>query len=167
MPSAANLPLTCPINQVAPLLPHSGHMVLLDSVLAYDEHSLQASAIVKQNNILLAGNAIPCFMGMEIVAQGIGAWAGIHAINAGKPVGLGFLLGTRKLNLFADSIPIGTHLHIEIAVSTQDSNGFGVFDCLLRWTDAPPEQREQLPADGILLQAALNVYSPPEAQSEH
>ena len=41
-----------------------------------------------------------------------------------------------------------------------DNTGFGVFDCSLHWTDAPDSQRPLLPADGLLIQAALNVYSP-------
>ena len=49
---------------------------------------------------------------MELMAQGIGAFAGIEALKAGEPVRLGFLLGTRKLDLFADSVPVGTELEV-------------------------------------------------------
>ena len=44
-----------------------------------------------------------------------------------------------------------------------DSTGFGVFDCSLHWIDAPENERYLLPADGLLVEAALNVYSPQDA----
>lgn len=152
--------LTFPIENVAPLLPHSGHMVLLDSVVCWDGESLLATASVAEGHILLYGGSVPCSAGMEIMAQGIGAFAGLRAVSEGRPVRLGYLLGTRKLNLFAEHIPIGTQLAVDVKVSMEDSEGFGVFECVLRWTDAPEAVRASLPADGILVQAALNVYSP-------
>ncbi|MDO4640825.1 MAG: thioester dehydrase [Neisseria sp.] len=155
-----NTPLTCPITAIAPLLPHSGRMVLLDCVTEYSAHHLVATAKVDEQHILLKDGYLPCMAGMEIVAQGIGALTGCLAFNAGKPIQLGFLLGTRKLNLFADRIPVHTSLLIEVKESVIDSSGFGVFDCSLRWTDAPEPEKNALPPDGLLLQAALNVYSP-------
>ncbi|ASK26926.1 thioester dehydrase [Neisseria chenwenguii] len=140
-------------------------MVLLDAVTEYSNTHLTATAHIGADHILLRDGAVPCMSGMEIMAQGIGAFAGCMAHNAGKPVKLGFLLGTRKLNLFADTIPIGTQLEVKAAVSTQDASGFGIFDCELRWTDAPDKARPQLPSDGLLIQAALNVYSPKEPPS--
>ena len=155
-----NTPLTCPITDIAPLLPHSGRMVLLDSITDYGEHHLTATASVGENHILLQNGRLPCMLGMEIMAQGIGALTGCHSINAGRPIRLGFLLGTRKLNLFADSIPLHTRLSVRVQESMMDNTGFGVFDCSLHWTDAPDNQRHLLPANGLLIQAALNVYSP-------
>ena len=99
------------------------------------------------------------------MAQGIAALAGCHAHHAGEPVRLGFLLGTRKLNLFADAVPVGTVLAVKVQASTQDATGFGVFDCEMRWTDAPEAARASLPSDGLLIQAALNVFSPKEGQT--
>lgn len=159
-----NLPLACPITETAPLLPHSGRMVLLDRITEYSGKHLRAEAAVGEAHMLLVDGVLPCTAGMEIMAQGIAALAGCHAVNAGEKVRLGFLLGTRKLNLFAQSIPIGTKLQIDVAVSTQDSSGMGVFDCELRWTDAPEAAKAALPSDGLLMQAALNVYSPKEAE---
>ena len=157
--------LICPITQVAPLLPHSGHMVLLDCITAYGEDYLHAEATVGEKHILLQNGVLPLLAGMEIMAQGIAALAGCHAHHAGEPVRLGFLLGTRKLNLFADAVPVGTMLAVKVQASTQDATGFGVFDCEMRWTDAPEAARASLPSDGLLIQAALNVFSPKEGQT--
>ena len=142
--------LSLPITNVAPLLPHSGKMVLLDSVTEYSEQHVCATASVLDGHILLQGDAIPCFAAIEILAQGIGAYAGITALRAGEAVKLGFLLGTRKLQLFTERIPIGTKLHVRADVSVFDATGMGVFDCELR----------TLPENELLVKAALNVYSP-------
>ena len=106
--------LSCPISDVAALLPHSGHMVLLDEVLAYDHESLQASAHIGADHVLMQPDGtVPAWMAMEIMAQCIAALDGIHAHNGGESVRLGFLLGTRKLHLFADTLPVGCTLLAE------------------------------------------------------
>jgi len=156
--------LICPIHDVASLLPHSGHMVLLDCVTEYSPKHVCAQAAVGEKHILLVDGALPATSLMEIMAQAIGAFAGIQALGAGEEVKLGFLLGTRKLNLFADHIPIGTTLAATAHLSTQDPSGMGVFDCELHWIDAPDDVRGMLPQDGLLAQAALNVYSPKDGK---
>ena len=153
--------LSCPISDVAALLPHSGHMVLLDEVLAYDHESLQASAHIGADHVLMQPDGtVPAWMAMEIMAQCIAAWDGIHAHNGGESVRLGFLLGTRKLHLFADTLPLGCELLAETRQSIRDNNGFAVFDCSLRIIAAPAGFR--LPENGLVAQAALNVFSPPD-----
>ena len=151
--------LACPIEQPAFLLPHSGHMVLIDRVTEHRADFVSVEAHIGERHILLHNGVLPATMGMEIMAQAIGAFAGIQAISAGEEVKLGFLLGTRKLNLFADSIPVGTTLAATAHLSTQDPSGMGVFDCELRWIAAPDGVRD------TLAQAALNVYSPKEART--
>ena len=97
--------LICPIEHPAFLLPHSGHMVLIDRVTEHRADFVSVQAHIGSKHILLQNGVLPATMGMEIMAQAIGAFAGIQALSAGEEVKLGFLLGTRKLNLFADAIP--------------------------------------------------------------
>ena len=156
--------LTCPIENPAFLLPHSGHMVLIDRVTEHRADFVRVEAHIGEKHILLQNGVLPTPMGMEIMAQAIGAFAGIQALGAGEEVKLGFLLGTRKLNLFADHIPVGTTLAATAHLSTQDPSGMGVFDCELHWIDAPDDVRGMLPQDGLLAQAALNVYSPKDGK---
>ena len=151
---------TCPIENPAFLLPHSGHMILIDRVLEYGDDYVYVEAKVDEKHILLHDGALPSTAGMEIMAQSIGAFAGIQALLASEQVKLGFLLGTRRLDLYTENIPIGTKLLATAKVSTQDNNGMGVFDCELRWTDAPEMIKHLLRTDGLLVRAALNVFSP-------
>lgn len=143
----------CPILDVAALVPHSGKMVLLDEVLYYDETRLCARTQLRADNPLLAPGAdgLPAYMALEIMAQGVAAWAGAHAADKGEPVRLGFLLGTRSLTWQRETIAVGTDLLIDVQQSWHDAQGMGVFDCTLRDAANPDE---------VLLSAALNVFSP-------
>lgn len=156
--------LSCPIRDVAPLLPHSGHMVLLDEVTAYDADSLSALASIGAGHALLQDDGtVPAWMAMEIMAQCVAAWEGCHAHNRGEPVRLGFLLGTRKLQLHADALPVGCQLAASAQQSIRDNNGFAVFDCRLTVLSAPAGW--PLPPQGLVAEAALNVFSPPDLQA--
>lgn len=150
----------CPITDTASLLPHSGRMVLIDRITRYGDDFVEAGAQIKPDHILLAGGILPYTAFIELMAQAVGAYAGLQARKNARPVRLGFLLGTRKLEIFAQSVPVGTHLLATAHMSIQDAGGMGVFDCELRWTDAPETSSGTLPSDGILARASLNVYSP-------
>lgn len=150
----------CPITDTASLLPHSGRMVLIDRITRYGDDFVEAGAQIKPDHILLVGGILPYTAFIELMAQAVGAYAGLQARKNARSVRLGFLLGTRKLEIFAQSVPVGTHLLATAHMSIQDAGGMGVFDCELRWTDAPETSSGTLPSDGILARASLNVYSP-------
>lgn len=155
-----------PLKPVDAYVPHSGRMVLLDEISACDEHGLTARAAIRPDHILLpaAAPALPAYLGMEIMAQGVAAWAGIHAAERGEAVRLGFLLGTRKLNLHYADIPVGTQLDVSVAQSWQDENGMGVFDCELRCRTPAAGHETAMPAGSLLVSGAMNVYSPRSEQ---
>ncbi|NBI12286.1 dehydratase [[Haemophilus] felis] len=142
--------LTCPIHHVATLVPHSGDMVLLDRITEFGDDFLTAETQIRADNPLIKNGKLATFAGIEIMAQGVAAWAGCIATLAGEPIRLGYLLGTRKLHIHSEQIAIGTQLRIQIKMSIQDATGFGVFDSQL--IDSVTEQ--------VLLEGALNVFSP-------
>lgn len=144
--------LTCPITDIAPLVPHSGKMILIDRILDVGEDFLIAESEIRPTNMLIKHGKLATYSGIEIMAQGVAAWAGCMAQRAGEPVRLGYLLGTRKLHLYSQEIPIGSRLKIQVKMSLQDATGFGVFDC----------QLIDLENQKILLEGALNVFSPKE-----
>ncbi len=144
--------LVCPIEQVAPLLPHSGDMVLLDRISDFGEDFLIAETEIRSDNILIKHGKLATFAGIEIMAQGVAAWSGCLATLADEPVRLGYLLGTRKLHIHTQEIPIGSKLQIKIKMSIHDSTGFGVFD----------SQLIDLTSGKVILEGALNVFSPKE-----
>lgn len=143
-------PMKTPITPAAPLLPHSGRMVLIDRVLSYDAQHITTETDVTGDNIFAVHDRLPAWACLEIMAQAIGALAGVLAVDAGEPVRLGYLLGTRRLTLHHGDLPLPATLRVEARESTRDATGFGVFDCCLYHG----EMR--------LAEAALNVYTPPD-----
>ncbi|OWT77584.1 3-hydroxylacyl-ACP dehydratase [Achromobacter sp. HZ28] len=137
---------------VEQLLPHAGAAVLLDAVLSCDEDTLLARATVRAHHGYgdSDGN-LPPWLGMELMAQAVGAWAGCQARRAGVPVQLGFLLGTRRYDCRVAGFSAGMQLIISAERSFQDTAGMGVFLCRIQQ------------GDECLAEARLNVYSPPDA----
>lgn len=148
--------MNTPIDDVQALMPHSGKMMLLQQIIEYDETSLCAYAEINHKHIFVCNGYLPSWTAMELMAQGVAAWAGCIGQAAGEPVRLGFLLGTRKLVLHFDELAAPATVYVTIKASLQDSNGFGVFDSELWLCDA-----EKKPIQ-LLAEAALNVYSPKE-----
>ncbi|WP_066634825.1 ApeP family dehydratase [Bordetella sp. H567] len=137
---------------VARLLPHSGDAILIDTVDDWDSESLRATAVVKPGGLYgSADGSLPPWMGLEIMAQAIGAWAGCQALDQDREVGLGFLLGTRRYGCHVACFPAGTRLSVRAVQSLQDAAGMGVFECELR------------DGDELLAFARLNVYRPADA----
>ncbi|MFC4274486.1 beta-ketoacyl-ACP synthase [Achromobacter aloeverae] len=136
---------------VAELLPHTGAAVLLDAVLACDEETLRASATVRRHDAYGddAGE-LPPWLGLELMAQAVGAWAGCQARRAGEPMQLGFLLGTRRYDCRVPAFTPGMALTITVERSFQDTAGMGVFLCEIHH------------GAECLAQARLNVYRPPD-----
>jgi predicted hotdog family 3-hydroxylacyl-ACP dehydratase len=93
--------------------------------------------------------SLPAWVGIELMAQSVAAFAGCHARQRGDAVALGFLLGSRKFECNVESFPAGTELTIHGLRSLEDDNGMGVFECHIN-------------APGIHATARLNVYRPPQ-----
>lgn len=132
----------------AALLPHSGNIVLLDEILSCGDETLTASATVRPSLFSLADGSLPPWIGLEILAQAVAAWSGWQALVAGKPVRLGFLLGTRHYECHVDAFPPGAALTVQVARTLQDDAGMGIF------------QSSILQSGREIAQARLNVYQP-------
>ncbi len=137
---------------IASLLPHAGDMILLDGVSRYDADSLTAHAVVRPGPYSQSDGSLPPWLGMELMAQAVGAWAGCQARQAHEDVKLGFLLGTRRYECHVGSLPAGAALTIHVERGLIDASGMSVFECELR-----DETR-------LLAHARLNVYQPRDPQ---
>ncbi|MBT1269142.1 MULTISPECIES: hotdog family protein [unclassified Pseudomonas] len=136
---------------LAELLPHAGDMILIDQVLSFDEEQIQTRLTVKPGGLFnRADGSLPAWVGIELMAQSVAAYAGCRARQKGEAVELGFLLGTRKFECNVEHFPAGTELTIHGLRSLEDDNGMGVFEC-------------HLTGHGIQASARLNVFRPPQA----
>ncbi|MCF4997803.1 3-hydroxylacyl-ACP dehydratase [Pseudomonas syringae] len=136
---------------LAELLPHAGDMILIDDILDVDDEQIRTRLTVRPDGLFnLPDGSLPAYLGIELMAQSVAAFAGCHARRKGDPVALGFLLGTRKFECNVEAFPAGSELVIHGIRSLEDDNGMGVFECHIN-------------APGIHASARLNVFRPPQA----
>lgn len=136
---------------LAELLPHAGDMILIEQILSFDDEQIHTRLTVKPGGLFnRPDGSLPAWVGIELMAQSVAAYAGCHARARGDAVELGFLLGTRKFECNVEHFPAGTELTIHGLRSLEDDSGMGVFECHIN-------------APGIHATARLNVYRPPQA----
>lgn len=135
---------------VEDLLPHSGDMVLIDSMVEYGEDYGVAKVRVSADCKFYEQDrqGIHCAIGMEWMAQTIAALAGIKALQENRPIQVGFLLGSRKYEPSKTVFKLDEEYTIRVQQLYREHNGLGAFQCSIH-------QQEHLIAD-----AKLNVFAP-------
>lgn len=136
------------IPDIRSLVPHAGPMVLLDRVISADEESLCAEITIRSDSLFCTAEGVGAWVGLEFMAQAIGAHAGYIASLAGEAVKIGFLLGTRRFDCNRPFFSVGTCLQVHVKRVFQSANGMGSFECHID--------------DGAaqLASATLTVYQP-------
>ncbi|HEX6770115.1 MAG TPA: hotdog family protein [Candidatus Binatia bacterium] len=114
---------------ITDLLPHSGPMVLLDRVVAADDENLCAEVRVRADSLFYVDGGIGGWVGLEYMAQAIGAYAGYRARLRGEPVRIGYLLGTRHYECKQPIFVLGSLLKIYVKRMFQSDEGLASFDC--------------------------------------
>lgn len=119
-------------NTVSDLLPHCGEMVLLDRIELWEEDYLEATVLHHNANLFSDSDGnVPTWVGIEYMAQAIGALAGIRALQNGEPVRIGLLLGTRKYEAQVPYFQGRTKITIKVKKIFMDENNLAVFDCTI------------------------------------
>ena len=126
------------------LIPHEGKMMLLDRVIASDEETIVCEVTVRDDGLFGDENSVPAWLGVEYMAQTVAAHGGMKRRLAGKPIQLGFLLGTRRYHSNVDRFAVGSQLTVTATRLIEDQ-GISVFDC-------------RITGDAVEVSAKLNVY---------
>ena len=142
----------CPY-AMAELLPHGPPMVLIDRVIDWDQGRLDAEVEIRGDCILYeSGQGVPCHAGIEFMAQACGAYAGLEAKQAGQPVRIGFLLGTRHYTSKVPWFRLGEVLTISVSEVLRE-DPMAVFLC-------------RILHDGQdVASARLNLYQPEDVSA--
>lgn len=112
------------------LLPHRGPMLLIDRVTAADAKRLSAQACVNARAWYAdAGGNMPAWIGVELMAQAIAAFVGLEQRRQGKPIKIGFLLGTRKYSCAVPAFARDAVLDVTACLVYREASGLGAFDC--------------------------------------
>lgn len=114
---------------IADLLPHNLPMLLLERLLEAGDDFLTCEVVVRSDGLFDTAGRVPAFLGLEYMAQAVSAFSGFHAINRGRAVRLGFLLGTQKFSTNVSAIDCGEVLRVNARCVMQSKDGMGSFDC--------------------------------------
>lgn len=135
---------------VEELVPHSGRMSLLDRIVDYGEEWLHAEVRITTDSMFVDEQGVPAWIGLEYLAQTIGAFAGLQERLKGDKPKLGFLVGSRKYICSQDYFTIGQVLLLKVEREMETESGLNVFQCVLL-------------GQGVEASARLNVFQPENA----
>jgi predicted hotdog family 3-hydroxylacyl-ACP dehydratase len=107
-------------------------MVLLDAVLAHaGDETTCVVAIREDSPFRDPDGPVPGWVGLEYMAQCVAAHAGLIDHAAGRPAGIGFLVGARRVTFHADGYRPGQVLHVS-ARRLWGEGRLGAFACSIR-----------------------------------
>lgn len=136
----------CPYS-IEELLIHRAPMLLLDKIVGYSDEEVVASVLINESSEFLTPDGVPGHVAIEYMAQACGAYAGAMALDAGAPVRIGLLIGTRMCRVMVPWFRIGDVLLVSATIVFRDEQ-LAAFDC-------------KIEIDGRLVaDAQLKVYQP-------
>lgn len=115
---------------IAPYMPHSGEMILLDRVVEYSGEHIVTEVEVGARLPCFEKGAVPAYLGLEVMAQSIAVWSGLRRGEPGSRPPIGFLLGTRRFSSILASFDEGSVLTVR-ARQVVENIGMAVFECEL------------------------------------
>jgi predicted hotdog family 3-hydroxylacyl-ACP dehydratase len=133
---------------IAALVPHSDAMVLLDRVLEHESgYTICGATADSAVHFVDCDGRVPCWVGLEYMAQCAAVHGGLADRGRSRAPRPGLLLGSRRLLLHADVLPLGEELRVT-ARHHMGHSGLVAFDCSIR-TAADRE---------ILAEGRVNLY---------
>lgn len=124
-------------------------MVLLDRIVEATEPHIVCEVTVQVDSPFCDGAAVPGWVGIEYMAQAVGALAGWRALEKQLPVRIGFLVGTRQYQSHVSHFRVGEVLRITADEEVMADDGLVAMRCTIH--DA---------AGALLAEAALLVFQP-------
>jgi len=137
---------------ITELLPHADRMLLIDRAVEGDDEGLVAEVTIREDCLFFENGGVGGWVGIEFMAQAIGAWAGWRFRLRGEPLKVGFLLGTRRFECSRPTFRAGERLRIDVQRQYWTEEGMSQFDCAIAI------------AGETVATAALTVFQPPGAE---
>lgn len=142
--SALNGQAAIPLTEI---LPHEFPMILIDRVISFQEESIHCQVEITAHSPFCENGAVPSYISIEYMAQAIAAWNGLMSRSKGEKPKVGFLLGSRRLELNVPSFMLGEVLDVYGKVQYLDGE-MASFDCCVKHKGVR------------VVQASLNVFQP-------
>ena len=133
---------------VSELLPHSEPMILITRIADFHQQSLRAEVDISPDSRFFDAEhqGVESFFAIEYMAQAIAALAGVRSHLNNEAVKLGFLLGTRKMQLHSPFLKAGQTYQVTVEELFMDDSGLGAFQCSVTCKD------------DIIAEAKLSVF---------
>jgi predicted hotdog family 3-hydroxylacyl-ACP dehydratase len=132
----------------AELVPQAGSMCLLRNVVAVDDESLVAMAVLSSDSLFCRDGRIGAWVSLECMAQAVAAWSGYQDRTKGRKPRIGFLLGTRRFDCHQSWLPVDRPLRIEVTKEIELDDGIGQF------------VGRTYEGEDLIASAVITVYSP-------
>lgn len=115
---------------ISALLPHTGPMCLLDTLLSYSNEHIEVALTVRDQPPFGNGlGSVPAYVGIEYMAQAIAAFAGLETYQQGQPPQIGLLIGSRKVSSRVAEFADGSPLRVLAQLVLRDDGNLCVFRC--------------------------------------
>ena len=131
------------------IMPHSGDMILVDSVVEKRNDFISIKTIINENNPFLENDLFPTFNTLEVMAQSLVVFRGLN--DKSSSMRLGFILGARKFEIHKPYLKINDELITKTIIS-EDFNGMGVYESAVFVNDE------------LVASANINVFNPTDEQ---
>lgn len=116
---------------VSELLPHRPPMIVIDEVVAAGNGWVETRTRVTAEHVLFDTNAreLPGWALIELMAQTAAVFGGLPDHAEQRAIRIGYLLGTRRFELFKRGVSENAVLHVRAVREFHDPDGMGAFDC--------------------------------------
>ncbi|WP_417067213.1 hypothetical protein [Niveibacterium terrae] len=138
---------------IAELIPHRERMLLVDRVLSFEGEQVVAELTVRDDPLFCSDGLVGSWVGLEYMAQTVGAMIGLMSRERGEPVRIGLLLGTRRFSAQVAAFRPGQTLRVEATQAFIADNGLAAFDARI------------LDQDRVLAEATLSAFQPEDVQA--
>lgn len=131
-------------------IPHEKPMVFVDHLIEVNENFVVAELHIQADLMFCEAEGLPTWTSIELMAQTISAYAGHKGQMSGLAPKIGFLLGTRKMQLPLPYFALGETVRIK-AEQSYLHEGLGQFNCEIEYQEH-------------CFSAILNVFEPTETK---
>jgi predicted hotdog family 3-hydroxylacyl-ACP dehydratase len=123
--------------RIEQIVAHADRMSLLDEVLDYSADSITVAVTIRDTSqFYVPESGVPGWVGVEYMAQAVGAYSGVGDVQAGRKPQIGLLLGSRRYRCDWPTFPLGARLEVNVQLQLSDENNLAVFDCRINCNGA-------------------------------
>jgi predicted hotdog family 3-hydroxylacyl-ACP dehydratase len=131
------------------LLPHRSPMILLTRMVESTATTAACEVDIRPETQFCDGESVAAYVGIEYMAQAIGAFSGFQCRRNGQPIEVGFLISVPEYRSYHPSFKVGQTLRVEVTHAWGE-NQVARFQCTIK--DAQNGK--------LLQQAELSVFKP-------